>query len=75
MKAPLLAVLITLLSLVALRQSYEAYKWKQVADQRGFVAEQAAKYLFAPTDILGADGQPLRRVDILDAILANAVKK
>lgn len=75
MRAILLSILLTVLTLVAVRQSVEAYKWKQIADQRGYVAEQAAKYLFGPTEVRGPDGKPLRRVDILDALLTNALKK
>ncbi len=48
--------------------AYQDYKWKRVA-------ERSTLYLFMPTEIKGKDGQFLRRVDLLDAMMANAVKK
>lgn len=56
-------------------RSWEARKWKQIADQRGFVAERAALYLFGETEVLDAKKHPMRRVDILDALIANAVER
>jgi len=35
----------------------------------------SATYLFADTEILGADGKPLSRSDLLDALLRDAVKR
>lgn len=68
-----LVVVCLVLVAVASYTSFQAYKWKRIADQRGWRADQTAMYLFAPTEVTNAKGVPLRRVDLLDALLANAI--
>ena len=66
-------LLITLLS-VTTYSTYQAYKWKHWAEVHANLALQAGSYLFQPTDVKDASGKSLRRVDLIDALLAQAVK-
>lgn len=66
---------VVVLTLVVGLASVRVYLWKQALDRRVFVAEQAAQYLFAPTGVLDAKGVPLRRVDLLDAVLTQVLKQ
>jgi hypothetical protein len=44
-------------------------------EKRLAVVEHAALYLFVPTEVLDEQGKPLRRVDLFDRFLANALKQ
>lgn len=64
---------------LAIERSHEAYKWKQIADERGWKAEQAIEkatrcddYLFKP--VVTVNGQPLNRADLQDIFLSKALK-
>lgn len=54
-------------------RTWAAYKWKTLADQRGKYAEVAASYLFSDTPVK-KDGKPLTRAQLLDLLLAEALK-
>lgn len=72
--------LYTSITIVALLFSafagFEAWKWKKIADKRGFYAEQAGAYLFAPSGvIITASGEELTRQQLLDHLLHTAVER
>lgn len=75
MKNILIGAVLALALLAATYQSYEAYKWKHVADERGWLASQSGTYLFAPSGVKDAQGHELRRVDLLDFLIAKELKK
>lgn len=76
MKTLLLSLLLILAVAVGAERSLAARKWKQIADQRGFVAERSAIYLFGPSGVIrDSDGRELRRVELFDELLQHAVAK
>lgn len=66
------AVLTTLALLFGGFEAFQAYKWKKVADKRGFYAEQAGAYLFAPSGVTSLDGLPVTRAELADYVLYQA---
>lgn len=65
-------VIVALLGMLGER-SYAAYQWKQKAEQSGKLADAAATYLFADTEVK-KDGKPLTRAQLLDLVLAEVLK-
>jgi hypothetical protein len=60
-------ILLGILLAIAAFSSYHAYKWKRIADERGYYAEVAYAWLSQPLAKSG-DGTPLTRAAILDAV-------
>lgn len=60
-------ILFGMLLVFALYQSYQAYKWKKVADRRGWQAEQAFSYLAEPV-FTAPDGSKHSRAEMLDLL-------
>lgn len=67
----------------------KSYDWKQVADERGWKAEEAyrkvltlekdqgkgpAAWIYLAQPVLSAEGKKLSRADLLDMLLAKAIK-
>lgn len=52
-------------------EAQEAYKWKQIADVRGWQAEQAFGYLAQPVTTL--NGKSVSRAEVLDALTQQAL--
>lgn len=63
-----------MLGLLVLTLGWPAYQWKRHVDARLALSERAVLYVFAPTEVKDAQGHALRRADLLDAMMANAVK-
>lgn len=74
-KGTLLLLLILGLVGLSAERSWEARKWKKAADHRGYLSERAALYLFGETEVLDPAGHKMRRVDILDALIARTVQQ
>jgi hypothetical protein len=75
MKQYVLGACLTLLALFAAYESLEAYRWKKIADKRGFYAEAAGAFLFAPSGVLvDKTGDELTRQQLLDALLHTTVE-
>lgn len=64
---------VSLLS-VSVYEAREAAKWKHWVERNADTSAAAAKYLFSETDLVTSKGVHLRRVDLLDAVIAQAVK-
>lgn len=54
---------------------YAGMKWKQNANERGYLSEMSAGYLFGPSGVKDANGKDLRRVDLIDLVLAERLKE
>lgn len=75
MKTFILGILTALILGAAGERTYEAYRWKQNADVRGFVSERSATYLFGPSGVVvSASGEELSRQQLFDVLLHNAVE-
>lgn len=70
----LLSIIATLALLGAAYEGREAYRWKHWAEAHANLALGAGTYLFQPTEVKDRNGNPLRRVDLIDELLAQAVR-
>jgi len=62
-------IIAALLAVATIVGATRTLAWKHYTDRRSFYADAAGAYLFGPSGVVGADGQPVSRQQLLDSYL------